>query len=333
MSRCVRWASVAAVLLLCAGTVQAWNSTGHRIIADITFDLLDEPTRAKAMALIKDSPTFGADFMDRMPADVASQSDAIKDRWHFQQSAIWADLIRGNKQYDMPTWHYINKPYFLTDLDEQALKGNPGIAQITILPADIDPNEDPQKLNAVQAIQLCLERIKSPATPRQKKAKYFLWVMHIATDLHQPLHSTSLYTRGRFSEPGGDRGGNSIRTQIGNLHSVWDGLLGGGDASLNDIRGRAQRIVGDADLKRLGEKSAEQIDPAAWVTEGHAICKEFVYCQLILDEVRSKESTPNAGLTSLELPEEYLTKGGRIARERAAQGGYRLATLLKKLLD
>jgi hypothetical protein len=156
--------------------------------------------------------------------------------------------------------------------------------------------------------------------------------MHIATDLHQPLHSTSLYSRGRFSEPGGDRGGNSIRTQSGNLHALWDGLLGSNSASLNDIRGRSQRIVGDPRLKLLGEESASQVNPVVWVDEGHAICKEFVYCQLILAEVRSKESTPSVGLSAVELPTEYMTAAGRIAQERAAQAGYRLSTLLKQHL-
>jgi hypothetical protein len=313
--------------------VQAWNSAGHRIIADIAYDQLDDVTRAKAVALIKASPRFKADFVDLMPADIASQSKAIQDRWYFQQSAVWADVIRGNKQYDIPKWHYINQPLFLTDLDEKALMGKSGIVQSTVLPDDIDPNTDPQDLNAVQAIQMCLKRIQLPDTPPQKRATYFLWVMHIATDLHQPLHSTSLYSRGRFSEPGGDRGGNSIHTQSGNLHALWDGLLGSNSASLNEIRGRSQRIVADARLKLIGEESANQVNPAVWVDEGHAICKQFVYCQLILAGVRSKESTPNVELSAVELPTEYMTDAGKIAQERAAQGGYRLSTLLKQYLN
>jgi hypothetical protein len=334
MLRCARFISLAIVTSLCLGyPVQAWNSAGHRIIADITYDLLDEGTRAKAVALIKASPRFNEDFVGRMPAEVASLPDDIKDRWHFQQSAVWADVIRGNKQYDKPTWHYINKPHFLSELDEQALKDKNGVAQSTVLSDKIDPGVDPQELNAVQAVQMCLARIASPNTPKEKKAVYFLWVMHIVTDLHQPLHSTSLYSRGRFSAPGGDRGGNSIRTQSGNLHALWDGLLGGNGASLNNIRGRAQKIVGEAVLKKLGEDSASKIDPVVWVNEGHAICKEFVYCQLILDEVRNKEATPGTSLAAVELPAEYMTKGGRIAEERAVQAAYRLATLLKKQLN
>ncbi|HYV34448.1 MAG TPA: S1/P1 nuclease [Gemmataceae bacterium] len=79
----------------------------------------------------------------------------------------------------------------MNELDEKALKANPGIVQSTVLPK-IAPNVDPADLNAVQALQLCLERIASSSTPKEKKATYLLWVMHIVGDLHQPLHSTSL---------------------------------------------------------------------------------------------------------------------------------------------
>jgi hypothetical protein len=334
--RCVVTHFIFAVSLALVGSssAQAWNSAGHRIIADIAYDVLDDSTRAKAVLLIKESPRFIAEFVDRMPANVQGEPDAVKDRWYFQQSSIWADLIRGNKEYSIEKWHYINLPLFLNDLDEKTLKDMKGIPQSTFLPESIDPAVDPGDLNAVQAVQLCLQRIASPATPRAKKATYLLWVMHIVGDIHQPLHSTSLYTRGRFQNPGGDRGGNSIRTkQNGNLHALWDGLLGSSNSSLNNVRGRAQKMVANPVLRKMGEDSAGQVDPAVWVGEGHAICKQFAYCQLILDEVQSKEANPAAALASLELPTEYLTKAGGIAEERAMQAAYRLAEVLKKHLN
>jgi len=318
-------------VLFSSRPAHAWNALGHRVIADIAYDLLDDDTKAKAVALIKASPRFTIDFLDRMPANVKSDSESIKDRWHFQHSATWADIVRGNNDWSIEKWHYINKPFFLSDLDEKALSGKEGIAQSTKLPEKIAPNADPADLNAVQALQLCLERISSPTTPKEKKATYLLWVMHIVGDLHQPLHSTSLYSRGRFQKPGGDRGGNSIKTkQNGNLHALWDGLLGSNTSSLNTVRGRAQQIIGQQDLKKLGEASAAQIDASVWVDEGHVICKEFAYSRLILDEVGNKEASPKSALATLVMPTEYMKQAGRIAEERAIQGAYRLATILKK---
>jgi hypothetical protein len=37
----------------------------------------------------------------------------VQDHWIFQQAATWPDLIRGNRDYDQPTWHYVNFPLFL----------------------------------------------------------------------------------------------------------------------------------------------------------------------------------------------------------------------------
>jgi len=110
---------------------------------------------------------------------------------------------------------------------------------------------------------------------------------------------------------------NSIRTkQNGSLHALWDGLLGASGASLNEVRGRAQKLVADPRLKKLGEDSASCLDPAVWVEEGYIICKESVYCKLTLDEVRAKESNPQAQLAALELSEEYMTRPARsLAKE------------------
>src|SRR5262245_38086253 len=77
----------------------AWNSAGHRIISNMAYDLLDDETRGKVVALIKESPRFEHEFLDKMPANIKSDSAAILDRWHFLQSSIWADLIRGNDDY------------------------------------------------------------------------------------------------------------------------------------------------------------------------------------------------------------------------------------------
>jgi len=327
-------ALILAMFIWCDRPVQAWNSAGHRIISDITYDLLDDATRAKAVELIKSSPRFQFEFVDKMPANVKSESDAIKDRWCFLQSSIWADLVRGNAEWSIEKWHYINKPFFLTDLDEIALKNAKDIQQSTILPDKIASNVDPADLNAVQALRHCFERLASPTTSKEKKSTYLLWVMHVVGDLHQPLHSTSLYSRGRFQKPGGDRGGNSIKTkQSGNLHALWDGLLGGAGISLNEVRGRAQKLISDSKIKKLGEDSASGIDPAVWVDEGHVVCKEAVYCKQILDEVTNKEFNPKVALATLVMTEEYMTNGGRIARERAIQGAYRLAAVLKRYLE
>jgi hypothetical protein len=54
------------------------------------------------------------------------------------------------------------------------------------------------------------------------------WLFHDVGDIHQPLHSTALFSLRLFRE--GDCGGNLIKTfQAFNLHAVWDQFPGRGD--------------------------------------------------------------------------------------------------------
>ena len=60
------------------------------------------------------------------------------------------------------------------------------------------------------------------------KAMALAWVFHLVGDVHQPLHTSALFTT-QF--PNGDQGGNLIfiRTRANanttRLHSFWDGLV------------------------------------------------------------------------------------------------------------
>ena len=46
--------------------------------------------------------------IEMKPGDKATQ-----DHWIFQQAATWPDIIRKNKTYDRPEWHYIDIPQCL----------------------------------------------------------------------------------------------------------------------------------------------------------------------------------------------------------------------------
>jgi hypothetical protein len=57
-----------------------------------------------------------------------------------------------------------------------------------------------------------------------EKALFSRYLIHVVGDIHQPLHSVSLYNQ---TFPSGDRGGNSLKITLmngtsQNLHSFWD---------------------------------------------------------------------------------------------------------------
>jgi hypothetical protein len=319
------------VLSVTTSYAAAWSAGGHRTVANIAYDLLDDDTKAKVIKILKKHPHIHQNEF-RFTDDMADANQADKDRWIFLQASIWPDLLNNGSSFDIDKWHFINEPFYLSPLDEQALKNLPGIVPDKSVPNQF-PTTDPKNYNCVQAIKLCMARLQDPNISDEKKAVYICWLIHMIGDSHQPLHSTSLYSRGRFFELTGDRGGNRIPTkQGGNLHSFWDGLLGK-KQTLNSIRQRSQQIVGDMVLKKAGEDAAIELAPEKWIEESHKITTEFVYIKEILDEVTNKEANPQQPLAKVDLPLAYRTEAGRIAQQRVSEAGHRLAEMIKKAIQ
>src|SRR4029450_371927 len=126
------------------------------------------------------------------------------------------DIARGfrgeDAKFNHGTWHYINVPHFLSPTDEQALAGKVKVNQ------SLDPPAKPiEEMNAIQTIRLARSMLADDKISKSEKAIMLAWLFHLVGDIHQPLHSTALFSQKLF--PDGDRGGNLILTQqTRNLH-------------------------------------------------------------------------------------------------------------------
>ena len=245
---------------------------------------------------------------------------SIEDHWIFLQAATWPDIIRKDKEYDRPEWHYIDFPQFLDDSDRAAFAGKLPVNISTDYPSAL-PRD---KYNVVQAIALCREMLASKAGP-DVKAQAYCWLMHLVGDIHQPLHCTALFDVNHF--PKGDKGGNEIKLVKGkNLHSLWDGLLG----RASYIRQVDTAALELSNKKRFGDvwaTATKEMSPAEWAKDGHNVCEQTVYNDTILAAVRN---TPmGRDVEPMELPEDYFTQAGDMARRRVLMAGLRLAELLK----
>ncbi|WLD12072.1 S1/P1 nuclease [Planctellipticum variicoloris] len=318
-------------VLFLAAHAQAWSDAGHKIIASIAFRQLTPAQRERIVALLKHHPRYAQDFEGAVPAEVRSGAAELKDEWAFQQAAIWPDLVRGfpeaeKEKFHRGTWHYINRPLFLTDRDRERLQGSIAI-NLTL-----DPTQSAvQDLNVVQAIRLARRLAGDPAADKSERALMLTWIFHTVGDVHQPLHSTAMFAEGLFPE--GDRGGNLIRTgQRSNLHSVWDGLPGGRMA-VTEARNRALGLIAKPDRRSLGEAAGRQLDEVEWVAESHAACRDAVYCAEVLAFLRQLPRDGRRELPSLALSESYLKSAGAVAETRIVSAGYRLGTVLAQVAD
>ena len=305
----------------------AWSAAGHKIVGAIAFRQLSPDDQAKIVAILKKHPRWEEDFQSKMPDDLVSEDE--RNEWIFQQASCWPDIARGfqgeaRKEFTRGPWHYIDLPIFLTPDDQKAMEG-------TIKEnISLDPPETEQEnMNVVQTLRLARRLLADKSTPDAKKAVMLCWIMHDVGDIHQPLHTTALYSRNLF--PTGDKGGNMIKTdQRQNLHAVWDQFLGV-RASFRTAHNRAIKVANDPELSGIGMDAATKLDEKIWLDESHEFAESTAYDSEVTGFLRGfveeKEAPP------IHLTERYLKTGGNLAERRVVQAGYRLGAVLKTIAD
>jgi hypothetical protein len=223
----------------------------------------------------------------------------------FINAAHWADDLRPFAEFDsFKPLHFIDKP-FSTD-------GTP-------LPTDL-----PEPDNIVKALEDNVNILKTSAD-KDAQAQALRFIIHFVGDIHQPLHSA---TRVSSALPQGDRGGNSVSIKVGgkktNLHSYWDGGIGSfpktgpnfAPPPLSQIPAAVAKAKAGNPATNPKVKLNDPFNYAAWADESFALAKSTAY------QGMQNGVTPSAS---------YNTKALKVARQRVAWGGYRLAALLNAI--
>jgi len=127
---------------------------------------------------------------------------AIREILGYESIAMtsnWADFIKSDSTFNyLNPWHYINVKQGLSQAEFNIVLQNDTIT------------------DAYTKLNFLINELKNQQLPLEKKQLYLRLLIHIAGDIHQPLHV------GRLE----DLGGNRIRvlwfSDSTNLHSVWD---------------------------------------------------------------------------------------------------------------
>ncbi|WP_432800327.1 S1/P1 nuclease [Poriferisphaera sp. WC338] len=333
----MRWRLLTVVVLsvvMWPGGAFAWNSTGHRLSALVAYDRMDVAARTKVVEMLKHHPRFTEDFERRMPEAVRDGSTEVQDRWIFSQAAVWPDIARGlpgelKRRYHRPSWHYVNEPVYLSDEQRDELEDGHKVN----LKIEWRPRMRHSKMNVMQALDRCRKMLKAGNQTRAEQAVLICWFLHAAGDLHQPLHSTALFTQ--YAYPDGDRGGNRIVLSNGKkLHSYWDGAQGSANNAVN-LWERVQTWAADTALKEAADQAGEDVDFVTWRDESYEIAAEKVYVHEILVAVEnydyamidSHEDDPK--LEPVVLPEDYREMARQVSAVRINESGARMAKLLE----
>lgn len=330
-----RAVGVAAMLGFCF-QASGWNGTGHMVVALVAYEQLSVSERAAVVEVLQSHFRYQEDFLDRMPDDVRGADAATRDKWVFAHAATWPDIARGFRgalkdTYHHSTWHYINEPYFLNDEAKEYFGDCP--------PANTHTAWRPYmrdfSLNIIQALSKSEAALADTQMSKADKALNLCWLFHLVGDLHQPLHSTALFSVALFPE--GDRGGNLIPVGSSTkLHSFWDSRLGRTER-LATLSSRVSSYLKDAQLSSLGVTALRQLDSATWLAESVEAARTDVYTSLILDAVSAREAQvkidipedEDAEMGIIPLSDAYKTNAKEVSTQRVVQAGYRLAGVLK----
>jgi S1/P1 Nuclease len=300
---------VAGVLAAIAPPVRAWDATGHEVIARIAWDAMKPETRAKAVALLEAAPP-DADLASLLPpAGPKAGPQAVRERQLFELASTWPDIVRDKnvhpryEKYHHGPWHYVN--HFWEE-------GKNGPRDRT----DLQPEPE----NVAERLHHFERTVGDPSRPAAERAVDLAWILHLAGDVHQPLHTSARVTP---DAPQGDQGGNLVKiTDQETLHWYWDQLVSkdfpkraaeSQEEYVERIARRLERRFPASSMRpRLGAGRYED-----WVEEGYATSKSTVY----------------RGVKPGREPSWwYRRRAFRTVEPRIALAGYRLAEILDRVL-
>ena len=301
----------------------AWDSVGHRLSAAVALNFLDESKTLQLLDILSRHPRYEQDFLDEMPGFVRNNA-SLQTQWLLGQAAFWPDMARGlpgglRDRYHRGTWHYTDGAWVRDSAPTQgnSYVGIDAFADIRGEPAAAISSER-QVHNVVTALDYNARILADASQPGPKRAVALCWLLHLAADIHQPLHTGSLFSTYVFAD--GDRGGNGIPTDNGNnLHSRWDRAL------------RDEGIAANLPLilNQVGEVSASRIegvesDWTVWMNESRQLLRTMVYTEAMKAEIAAADpARREPGESSLSA--DYVAQMKISARQRIGLAGLRLA--------
>jgi hypothetical protein len=296
-------------LTLATAAAQGWNDKGHMVVAHLAWKELTVEERAKVVQFLQRHPHYAEYLKHDRPDNIP------EDEWVFMRAGTWADWIRGGpperRKYNEPTWHYINFP---------------------LVPAG--SNVKPPELPATHVVKQipASKEIAKLGGSQEERAIHICWVFHLIGDIHQPMHTITLFSK---EFPDGDRGGNRsllrINGRVIQMHSFWDNLLGEAvtlssiGSTVLDVEKALQEHASEIESDLKANQTSE-----AWAKEGFALAKRHAYRngELLpanIDTKPAKDVIP-------EVTEAYAKNAGHVARLGAGKAGKRLAVVLREIL-
>jgi hypothetical protein len=310
--------------------VLAWDSVGHRLSAAVALEFVETETIDELLRILQAHPRYQQDFLEQMPDYVDQSSTIALAQWLLGQAAYWPDIARGlpdseRQKYNRPSWHYTDGAWVR---DSSPFQGNVyvGIEPFTDIdgPGGESIRTEQQVNNVVTGIDYNAAVLTDANAPMAERAVALCWVLHLIGDIHQPLHTGSLFSATLFER--GDRGGNAIPIGESNLHSRWDRALAEGGVAA-ELPLLIERVSGFSQPLIKGVES----DWTAWMNESRGNLRSIVYTEAMRQAIVTADSN-GSKLGSQTLDAAYVTQMQNVSRQRLGLAGLRLAIFFENEL-
>jgi len=321
------------IFLCCAllqGPVLAWDAVGHRLSAAIALNFISADKQQLLLEILQQHPRYQIDFVDAMPAFVAEGTADEQLEWLLGQAAFWPDMARNfpraeATRYNRPSWHYLDGAWVR---GKASLQGN---VYIGIQPfADIrgEPassiRTDAQVTNVMTALDYNTRVLADSGRSGADRAVALCWVLHLIGDIQQPLHAGSMFSATLFKE--GDRGGNEVQTDEGNLHARWDRAL-----SNLGVQENLKRILSEQSNDSVRQIKGMQSDWSEWLAESRHLLTTAVYSDDLKSAITTAERNGQS-LSSQRLNAYYVSTMRHIADQQLANAGFQIAVWVENEL-
>jgi len=325
-------AAVLSVFFALAPKAYAWDHPGHMTTAAIAFAEIE---RARP-DLVDKLGLLYLKHPDPAPFWVAAGEAKGKERVRrmFIECARWADDSKFTSN-DRLTWHTARWAIVAGDAPPEAK-------------AAAAARQGKPAGQAIEALTLTSGMLSNPESEPAERAFALCWVLHIAGDIHQPMHVSDLFSK---DFPTGNAGATMsyVRDPVTNkpipLHVLWDS-----NAlripSLEAVDQHAQAFVQKYPRSSFPELKAHPVsEPDAfreWAKESHQVAVDWAFdldtvsdpnkdqpaeklvqnmINFILNGVSPVEEAP-------ELPSGYWEKLQSTAERRITLAGYRIADII-----
>lgn len=289
-----------------------WNDVGHKLTAYIAWQRMSPAARENIIKIMLKAPEE-SQLAAFYPQD--SRSTAAREREFFMIAATWADIVRDRDfpmryKFHHGNWHYADT-FWRQENGKAVIMEN--------------PSEEGGK--AVEQLFETEKTMRNASATAAEKAIAIAWFMHLAGDLHQPLHTSARITD---VEPKGDQGGNTFlltpkntpREKQMNLHWFWDSIISRVIERRNDAADSAfLPPIAEQLMKKYpfsGKQSRLNLSKFdEWQKESFALAiKEVFPSTLVREQMPSKQ---------------YVANTFRVSEEQIALAGYRMGEMLNAI--